>query len=979
MRSRNLKTSWQSPADLEAIMDNFSSSPKSPPDDELLRQPLEVMAAEYADKIRVGQLVSIEDYVSRNPELEPEIRELFPTIAALEKMKVADNKDHARLATTLPLRLQELGDFEIIREIGRGGMGIVFEAVQRSLGRRVALKVLPKAALLDPKQLQRFSREAHIAAKLHHSHLVSLHGVGEHDGYHFLVMELIDGASIDKILPIVRRKLRSENELTSRSGGSPVGTPPAAMRNKIDLASEQIAEKLVGPLDQPATRANRKNYFNHVAAIGRDAAYAIQYAFQQDVFHRDIKPANLILDDDTHVWISDFGLARSLASDGEAGAEDDRVTKSIDGTFAYMSPESFEGQLTQQSDVYSLGITLYEMLSLQPVFAAENVSEAFKRLSDDSHSLMPLRSSDNSIPRDLETIVAKATSKLPQDRYQTAGLMAADLQRFLDDRPVKASRTSVLQHAGRWCSRNQLSTGLLAAAALMLGLLVSVLATSFYRVQLSNNQVTASLKRETILREKSQRSLEVATQVLDRIYHELVPEDLTVSSFAAADSATQQNEVSASRSNAVSVETAAVLDNLLNFYQRLAEDVDNQGPLAASAIRSIGRVGDIYLHLGKIDEAADRYRKSLIEFETHGDSLNLPIEEAVETARTLNQLGIIFRIQGFDAESHFSHTAALDELSDPIDPADFSTRFQIARTRYLLGQRAKENAAEVAIGQIVDPEFAPPSNDPRGPRRREPENVEAERKHHLNIAIEILNELDQPRQENPNREFLYASCLRELEDFNEATQVFLKLVESHPENPHFRFELIETLRAPRLPREGTGDVELAEKNEIANQKLALEQANWLVQNFPNVPRYGLSRMHVLHRFGHIYNNRFKSGDFTNENEQLEIAIDYLKEAEDQISKLLEVWPNLADHLLWSVVVKASLADALILNGQTDPASKVVDRAAEVFNELLMQKKAGENYLDQDVDQIYQVLESLAKRSGNIVALERLSQSSELSN
>ena len=727
-------------------MDNPSSSSESPPEDELLRQPLEVMAAEYADKIRVGQLVSIEDYVRRNPELESEIRELFPTIAALEKMKAANNKDQARLATTLPLRLQELGDFEIIREIGRGGMGIVFEAVQRSLGRRVALKVLPKAALLDPKQLQRFSREAHIAAKLHHSHLVSLHGVGEHDGYHFLVMELIDGASIDKILPIIGQKLRSEKEQNATAGGSPVGTPPPAMRNKIDLASGRIAEKLVGPLDQPSTRADRKNYFNQVAAIGRDAAYAIQYAFQQDVFHRDIKPANLILDDDTHVWISDFGLARSLGIDDKAETQDDRVTKSIDGTFAYMAPESLEGQLTQQSEVYSLGITLYEMLSLQPVFAEENISDALKRLSDDSYSLKRLRSFDASIPRDLETIVTKATSKLPQDRYRTAGLLAADLQRFLDDRPVKASRASVLNHAVRWCKRNRLSTGLLAAAALMLGLLISVLATSFYHVQLSNNQVTASLKRETILREQSQRSLDVATQVLDRIYHELVPEDLTVSSFAEADGPIiKKSGTSDSRSNTVSVETAAVLDNLLNFYQQLAEDADNQGPLAASAIRSIGRVGDIYLHLGKMDQAADRYRKSLIAFDLHGDSMDLPIEETVETARILNQLGIIFRIQGYDAESYFAHAAALDELASSIDPFDFSTRFQMARTRYLMGQRAKENAAEVAIGQIMDPAFPLPSSNPGHPRRREPEYVEAERKHNLNIAIEILNEIKTSR------------------------------------------------------------------------------------------------------------------------------------------------------------------------------------------------------------------------------------------
>ena len=319
----------------------------------------------------------------------------------------------------------------------------------------------------------------------------------------------------------------------------------------------------------------------------------------------------------------------------------------------------------------------------------------------------------------------------------------------------------------------------------------------------------------------------------------------------------------------------------------------------------------------------------------------------------------------------------MNELAESLDPVDFSTQYQMARTRYLMGQRAKENAAEVAIGQVVDPEQPISSAPAKGPRRREPENVEAERNHHLNIAIEILNKIDQAGQGNANCEFLRGSCFRELNQFDKATLVFSKLVELHPENPHFRFELIETLRAPRLPREQTGIVQLSEQTEIANQNLALEQANWLVQNFPNVPRYGLSRMHVLHRFGHIYNNRFKSVDFNNDPQQIKIAIDYLKQADNQIAKLLDLWPKLTDHLLWSVVVKASLADALLLNGKTDPASKVVNRAAELFHKLLMQKKAGENFSDQDVNQIYQVLESLAKRSGNIATLERLSQPSQL--
>ena len=232
---------------------------------------------------------------------------------------------------------------------------------------------------------------------------------------------------------------------------------------------------------------------------------------------------------------------------------------------------------------------------------------------------------------------------------------------------------------------------------------------------------------------------------------------------------------------------------------------------------------------------------------------------------------------------------------------------------------------------------------------------------------------------NSNCDFLQGSCWRELENFDEAKSVFLDLVKTYPENPRFRLELIETLRAPRMASEGADVGDVSEEDDIANQKLALEQANWLVQNYPNVPQYGLSRMHVLHRLGHIFNNQFKSDQFANKHEQIVTAIKYLKEADDQISKLSDLWPNLSDHLLWSVVVKASLADALILNDETDSAAKVVDRAAKLFHDLLMRKKSGENYSDQDVNQIFQVLKILAKRSHDIVALESLSQSSELLN
>lgn len=934
-----------------------NQSPGDQSQEDLRRQPLELLAAEYSEKIRCGQLVSVDDYVRRCPELADEIKELFPTIAALEKMKAADNKDQARLATTLPLNLKELGDFEIIREIGRGGMGIVFEAVQRSLGRRVALKVLPKAALLDPKQLHRFSREAHIAAKLHHSHLVSLHGVGEHDGYHFLVMELIDGSSLDKILPLVRRKLQ------------PASDPPPGCENpevanqKIDLAAERIAEKLVGSLDHPATRSDRKNYFRLVAAIGSDAAGAIQYAYQQGVFHRDIKPANLILDHDTHIWVSDFGLARSLVSTEEEMLEDVRVTRTIDGTFAYMPPESFDGHLTQQSDLYSLGVTLYEMLTLKPVWENENLSSTIKRLSDDAHKLAPLRSVDPSIPRDLETIVMKATAKRPSERYSTAGLMAADLQRFLDGRPVKASRTSVFQHAVRWTDRNRLSTALVATALLMLGLLLAVLAISFYRVKISNNQVTSSLKRETRLREQSQHSLAVATKALDGIYHELVPDDLNISSYIASEMSevgegNASEEGTAVRSAEVSVETAAVLDNLIDFYQQLAKEADHQSPLAAATIASLGRIGDIYLHLGKLDQAAQRYRQALNEFDLHNDTSELPVSVSVETARILNQLGVVYRSQKHYVESHFAHLAAMEELAVVTDPDDFSAQFQMARTHYLLGQREKENAARVVIDQVVGRGYGPPPGKAGRPRKRGSGGDWQRRSHHLKIAIEVLSDLKKQSPQNASCNFLIGCCYRELGESGLAAETFSDLVAQYSENPHYRLELVETLRSSfqdgRSERSNGGD-------EIEDQLIALEHADWLVQRYPNAPQYGLSRMHVLHRLGHAFNNRSKANRGVERSQQIQKAVEYLKLADQQAKILSGQWPNISEHLLWSVVVKTSLTAALLGDDRNDEAADVVVDAVDQFNELLVHKQAGANYSDKDVRPIYDVLLDLARQ------------------
>ena len=156
------------------------------------RDPLEMLAAEFMERLRAGQHPSPEAYAAQHPELAEEIRELFPTIAVTERLKMRQEQTSGGRATLGSVQLSRLGDFRIIREIGRGGMGVVFEAEQESLKRRVAVKVLPRQALLDEKHLKRFQREARIAANLHHTNIVEVFGVGEQDGYHYYVMQFID-------------------------------------------------------------------------------------------------------------------------------------------------------------------------------------------------------------------------------------------------------------------------------------------------------------------------------------------------------------------------------------------------------------------------------------------------------------------------------------------------------------------------------------------------------------------------------------------------------------------------------------------------------------------------------------------------------------------------------------------------------------------------------------------------------------------
>ncbi len=386
----------------------------------------------------------------------------------------------------------------ILREIARGGMGVVYEAVQESLGRHVALKVLPHW-ISDPNLLERFRREARSAAILHHTNIVPVFGVGEHEGVHYYAMQYIHGQSLDTVLREVKR-LR---------GAAHASANPELPRDKA-LAASVALELLSGRFAPPARHAGADTvseaaarapsagddsssrsagsaqssasstwsipshsgfrYYRSVARIGLQVADALAYAHDQKLLHRDIKPSNLLLDLKGTVWVTDFGLAKAEGSDALTHTGD------VVGTLRYLAPERFRGYADARSDVYSLGLTLYEMLTLEPAFATDQRPRLIDKIL---HEEAPApRRLDPLIPRDLETIALKAMAKEPSDRYQTAGELAEDLRRYLSDRSILARRASALEQSMRWCKRNRWLTVTIATLAASL-LTVAVLAVLY--------------------------------------------------------------------------------------------------------------------------------------------------------------------------------------------------------------------------------------------------------------------------------------------------------------------------------------------------------------------------------------------------------------------------------------------------------------------------------------------------------------------
>ena len=575
-----------------------------------------------------GVAVDEESILRQHPQFASILRGHFENIRMLHgAAQQLDQRPDAISGSSDSAGNRRIGEFRIRREIGRGGMGIVYEAEQETLGRSVALKVLPFAAVLDQRQVARFKREAQTAGQLNHPHIVPVHAVGCERGVHFYSMRLIEGQSLDVVLS----ELRTEFDI-SRTETFRTSTPSTG---PIDTTNEASAAPAYAPSTWNRFSTNgtheSKDYIRSVVELGVQAASALQHAHEYGVVHRDIKPSNLLLDDGGQLWVTDFGLAH-IQSDVEL-----TQTGNVIGTLRYMSPEQAAGStvVDQRADVYSLGITLYELLTLQPAFAGENRASLAEQIAN--HDPVSARRLNPSISIDLETILLKSTAKLREDRYCTAAELQNDLQRYLDGRPTLARRPTLLDRATKWSMRHRALVATVCSV-LFVALIGSIVAALMVTAEQHRTHTALQAKQQEF--QRATKYFEHAQQVVDSLAIDTAQQ---LSRIAGTDPVRRQ-----------------LLEKARSYYVAFCEDAErefhraNDKALTETLAATHHRLGRINHHMGIYQDAEGSYRRALELYrDLHQHAPAARFAHRITT--NLNGLGLALFHQGevSEAETHF--------------------------------------------------------------------------------------------------------------------------------------------------------------------------------------------------------------------------------------------------------------------------------------------------------------------------------------
>ncbi|MBW3543009.1 MAG: serine/threonine-protein kinase [Planctomycetes bacterium] len=700
------------------------------------RDPVEMLAEEFVARYRRGERPTITEYADRAAEQAERVRTTFPALVLMEDLAFSEfesfDDTKAALGFDEELPIEQLGEYRIIREIGRGGMGIVYEAEQLTLGRHVALKVLSQRALKNPKQKRRFELEARAAARLHHTNIVPVFDVGEYNGLMYYTMQYIQGAGMDAVLDDVillrsgqliaveedansqsptgaprrsgsvsaRSRTSGSHRLSTVPDSYPERKPPTEILRdeapsfRSDTETHRTSDTWItlsagAVLPGQTEDAGHATYWESVARVGVQVADALAYAHAQGIMHRDIKPSNLILDGHGTVWITDFGLAKLQDE------EDLTNTGDFVGTLRYMAPERFGDEdqpafeADPRSDVYSLGLTLYELLALKPAFDEADRHRLMRQVMEGEPTR--LRKVAPAVPRDLETIVHKAIERDPAHRYQTGGELAADLRRYLDDEPIRARRVLLPERFWRWCRRNPKVSWTAGIAAMMIVatfiaafIAISIERNNFERLAGENEQlaerergakqqVQAALVREKDLRSTEARLRTEAEQARDRAEQsarelQAVTDYLTNDIIGLARPEFAQGQALSMRS-------------ILDFAAgRVEHNFANQ-PATEAAVRNA--IGHAYITLGDYKNAESQLTAALAQ------RRRLLGDEHQDTLATLNNLSLSLSGQGRFAEGQKLQEQVVASLREQHGDEDLKTLNAInnlAATHYQQGQ-----------------------------------------------------------------------------------------------------------------------------------------------------------------------------------------------------------------------------------------------------------------------------------------------------
>lgn len=893
-------------------MTNPNYYPPSPSPTESVdeRNPIELLATDFLERRRRGEDLDINEYVARYPELAENLHDLISAMQALEGLKSKREAKSGGKASIGPNKIDRLGDFRIVREIGRGGMGVVYEAEQESLNRRVAIKLLPRQSLLSERQLKRFEREAKTAANLHHPNIVPVFGVGLHDGHHYYVMQLIDGVGLDH-----EEQALSQDRIATLPNARVATDDRPLLSPVVDLFRSDAGDTSLRKGPPPVKPRD-------AARMIEQAARGLQYAHEQGVLHRDIKPANLIRDAKGHVWISDFGLAKA-ASDSALS-----VTGELAGTLAFMPPERFHGEEDARSDVYSLGLTLYELATGKPAFPANNDSQLMERILRGQP--VPPHKHKPGFSHDLETIILKAIAREPKNRYQTAKEFADDLQRWMNNRPIRARRTPAWQRLWLWSRRHPTIAVLSTIVAVQVLVLFYVLSTEFWNAKAEATRSAVELLEEEHRRQQAEQTANEAVDTLNKIFESL-------NGMVAASKSAGPLEEEAEPAP-LSAEDESVLETMATYHNRIADGESTTPQAILAAAESSRKLGNIRRRMGDYEAAEDAYRKSLEKYDQLRSMGVEPDRQTIQMAAVNHDLGVVLRAideHGWAFSSFLEGLALLDELGDDLPP-ELDAQKKVEQAKILF-------FSEKGPGAERGP-FAPPPPGV-GSRHYHP-NPKAVKD--VARAVKLLTELQAEYPQNLEYQRLLAVGYRKQAQRRtsseatrlrkEALDILRKVTQAEPDNTAYQYEL-----ATAILNEPHGESIEPSTNSARAEELdeALAIAGKLMNEHPGAPAFSVQYANVLYRHAILKIEMHK----------VEAAKDDLARAESLMEDWQHALPDSPAVIVWLAGAKHEIAVLALKNKKFSLAEEKINEAINAVLSL-PQASQGTHHMRRTLDALY---------------------------